>query len=103
MGLGRSEGAFMNRGCGFRLGVALLAMLALAAGAFSVIPSQAAPAGGGRSQDAIQKAQDSIAKGLNWLKSQQDPKTHAWAKGQEPVALNALALKAFVQNGYKPD
>ena len=52
---------------------------------------------------ASANAQTAINKALVWLKSQQQP-DGGWQKGQEPPALTALALRAFMQSGsFKAD
>ena len=66
------------------------AALLFVAAAFVTLPTRAA-------DDASAKAQDLVDKGLVYLKSQQKP-DGGWQTAEEPPAITAIVLKAFVQS-----
>jgi squalene-hopene/tetraprenyl-beta-curcumene cyclase len=76
------------------MGVALIATGSLSSlSPFSATPVRAAEGGAG--VDA--KVQSAIDKALGFLKAQQQP-DGGWQKPNDPPALTAIALKAFVQD-----
>jgi len=64
--------------------------------------STAAPAASAVDTPVV-KAQDLLKKGLAYLRTQQDPKTFTWGKGDEAPGITGMAITAFVQSGVDPD
>lgn len=73
-----------------KIGVVSLLALAMTIKAFGKVPAPTPP-----TDPAALKAQALVAKGLDYLKTQQQP-DGSWEKMGEPPAVTALVLKAFM-------